>query len=225
MVALLVLLTIIVFLTVDHFVQRRRSQVVAAHEQAFLPVSPSFELTSYRTPAGVYFDPGHTWLFLEETGIARVGINEFAQALVGSIDDIATLAVGEEVHRGDILATLWHGDRSATFRSPIDGVVSEINADLLHRGGLHGAEPYTAAWLYKITPRDTSTFPERMHLGEEAKRWLKRELRRLKVFLATVAPEHPVLGQTMQDGGLPAAGLIDHLQEAEWNKLHEKFFG
>jgi hypothetical protein len=64
-----------------------------------------------------------------------------------------------------------------------------------------------------------------MQLGTEAKQWLSREVRRLKVFLATIAPEHPVLGQTMQDGGLPSNGLIDHLGDVEWSKLHERFFG
>jgi len=29
----------------------------------------------------------------------------------------------------------------------------------------------------------------------------------------------------MQDGGLPNAGLIDHLGEVEWTKLQERFFG
>jgi glycine cleavage system H protein len=224
MVALLVLLTIIGFLCVDYWIRRRRAEVVAS-EEALVSTPASFESVEYRAPAGVYFDPGHTWLFLEESGAAKVGLTDFAQAVIGKVDHIATLPVGEKVSKGDVLVKLYHGERTAEFRAPVDGVVGEINNELLQSGTLRGREPYTAGWLYKITPSDTFKLPGRMHLGAEAKAWLNREVRRLKVFLATIAPEHPVLGQTMQDGGLPSTGLIDHLGDLEWNRLHERFFG
>jgi hypothetical protein len=61
-------------------------------------------------------------------------------------------------------------------------------------------------------------------LGTAAKEWLRREASRLKVFLSTVSPEHPVLGPTMQDGGLPGYGLIDFIEEDDWKTLQGKFF-
>jgi hypothetical protein len=61
-------------------------------------------------------------------------------------------------------------------------------------------------------------------MGKNASEWLKREARRLRVFLATIAPEHPVLAQTMRDGGMPYSGLVDYLGDDEWNKLRESFF-
>ena len=63
-----------------------------------------------------------------------------------------------------------------------------------------------------------------MMLGQKASEWLKREARRLRVFLSTIAPEHPVLAQTMQDGGMPCAGLVEFLGEDDWYKLTKTFF-
>jgi len=179
---------------------------------------------SYRTPAGVYFDPGHTWLFMEESGTVKVGVNEFAQSIVGQVDRFTTLPEGKRVRKGEVLLKLWHGERCATFRSPVDGVVGDVNVVSLNRARENSA-PYTDRWLYRITPDDVTRLPHRMHLGEDARNWLSREVQRLKVFLATIAPEHPVLGATMQDGGLPSDGLIDHLSDLEWEKLQERFFG
>jgi hypothetical protein len=64
-----------------------------------------------------------------------------------------------------------------------------------------------------------------MLLGRSAREWLDREVERLRVFLATITPRHPVLGDTMQDGGLPVAGLTEYLDESGWQKLRERFFG
>jgi glycine cleavage system H protein len=224
MVALLVLLTILVFITVDYFVQRRRAAAVVAVGPVPFTVA-MLDRAEYRTPLGVYFDPGHTWVYLEESGTARLGIDEFAQTIAGKIDRIDARPVGETVRKGDVILKIHHGGRAMAFRAPFDGVVKSVNKDMLDRDNLLGVEPYTAAWLYKIAPTDTSSFAQRMHLGSEAKQWLYHEVQRLKVFLATVAPMHPVLGTTMQDGGAPSADLIDQLDDAAWNKFKERFFG
>jgi len=167
MVALLVLLTVLVFLTIDYFVQRGRSEVPVEVQGSKVS---SMEPLSYRTPAGVYFDTGHTWLFLEESGEAKIGVNEFAESVVGKIDRFTTIPEGKPVRRGDMILKLWHGGRCATFRSPVDGVISEINTEALAQNARPGAEgKYTDRWLYRVTPEDVSQFPRSMHIGSDAK--------------------------------------------------------
>lgn len=229
MVALLVLLSILCFLTVDYLVQRRQTAAVAVAQMArpagavSAMAHPAAQLR-YRTPNGVFFDPGHTWLFLEESGSARIGINDFAQSILGKVDSVQTRALGDMVKKGDVLLKLRHGDRTATFRAPVDGVIEDVNSELLESHEMYGAEPFSAGWVYRIKPASTTAFQKSLLLGESAKDWLSREVQRLKVILATVAPANPVLGQTLQDGGLPAYGLIDFLNETEWKQIQEKFF-
>ncbi len=224
MVALLVLLTILIFFTVDYLVERRRADAGAEMKDALAP-AVQFTPADFRTPHGVYFDPKHTWLYLEESGTARGGVNEFAQSIVGSIDHIDVRSVGDRVREGEVIVQFHHGDRVATFRAPVDGTVKEINTEFLKRPELRGVEPYTSAWLYRIRPDDTSSVPKKLHLGWDAKQWLNREVQRLKVFLSTIAPDHPILGRTMQDGGLPSGGLSEYLNDDDWSKLNETFFG
>jgi glycine cleavage system H protein len=229
MVALLVVLTILVFLTADYFLQRAHrvhalgADGSAASEEERRPVG-FFGRPGYRVPQGVFFDAGHTWLHLEESGVAKVGINDFAQAVVGDVDEIITRAPGEQVRKGDTIIELRHGERAVAFRSPVDGVVREINEEMLDREEILSVEPQSAAWICRIRPDDPGAVLGGMMIGATAKDWLEREVARVKVFLSTIAPEHPVLGHTMQDGGLPGYGLIDFLDDVEWKKLHEKFF-
>jgi len=224
MVALLVLFTVLVFLTVDYFLQRRTA---AAPVPSPLPTkSRRHELApDYRTPAGVFFHPAHTWMFLEESGTVKLGINDLAASVIGKIDGITTRKAGDHVRQGEVLFTLSHGDRTATFRAPVDCVISGFNPEQVTNPTLSGKPAFTDAWLCRITPDDSTDFSRAAHLGARARQWLNREVQRLKVFVATTVPEHPVLAQTMQDGGLPAPGLIDELSDDEWKKLHEGFFG
>jgi len=78
--------------------------------------------------------------------------------------------------------------------------------------------------MYRIRPESTSETLRHLLLGGAAQEWLGREVQRLKVILSTIVPKNPVLGETLQDGGLPAWGLIDYLNEAEWKQVQEKIF-
>lgn len=225
MVALLVVLTILVFLTVDYFLQKRHAAVAALTSMVPERSAPVgfFGRAGYRVPQGVFFAPGHTWLHLEESGTARLGVNDFAQSIVGDIDEMITREPGETVRKGDTILQIRHGDRAVAFRSPVDGVIRDVNPDVVGRHEILSMEPQSASWIYRIKPDDTSSMLDGMMLGTAAKEWLRREASRLKVFLSTIAPEHPVLGATMQDGGLPGYGLIDFMDDSEWNTVREKF--
>ncbi len=226
MVALLILLTILVFMTLDYFVQHRRgvAEARAGLQPGALLSRHEPAQISYRVPRGVFFSPGHTWLYLEESGTARVGINDLAQSVVGRITSAGARAAGDHVLKGDPIVELRHDHRTVTFRAPVDGVIEEINTDLLQRHDYRGLEPFSAAWLYRIRPKVPSTALRDLLLGDAAKEWLGREVQRLKVILAMIAPSDPLLGATLQDGGLPAWGLIDLLSEPEWQQVRETFF-
>lgn len=227
MVALLVILTFLIFLTVDYVVQHRRARLAGVKEREPLPqrLTDFRPLPIPRAPTGVYFAPGHTWMYLEPSGTARAGVTDFARYVLGDVDAAEARAIGESVRRGDVLLRLQRGSRTATFRSPIDGTIEKVNMAPAKDLDVDQSKPYTDSWIYKIRPRETSDIPRFALLGEVAKKWLTHEVERLKVFLATTATETGPLGWTLQDGGFPATGLIDTLNESDWKKLEEKFFG
>lgn len=226
MVALLVVLTILLFVTIDYFVQRRRglASVSELLSETVDRTRDLFGRGGYRVPNGVFFDPGHTWMFLEETGTARVGIDDFAQALVGDFESIEAAPEGREIHKGEVMVTLNHRNRSVPFRSPVDGVIERVNTDLLARKELLSVEPQVDSWLFRIRPTNPPEVTQGLMIGQTAREWLSREIGRMKVFLSTLAPQNMAVGTSMADGGLPAYGLIDYLSDDEWTQVEHSFF-
>jgi glycine cleavage system H protein len=236
MVALLFLVTVAAFLTVEYVARRRRgrrarganvSPTASTREAARVSYDPYDDPTAvvssvFRLPDGVFFGPGHTWVFLEESGTARVGVDDFARSLLGSIDRVVSHHAGQEVSRGDVVLTLHHGNRWLPVRSPIEGMVEDVNASFAGRRPPGPNDSVSGEWLYRIKPNDTAAQLGGLHLGSAAREWIGREVDRLKVMLATLRPGDPVLGATMQDGGSPVWGLCDHLTDEEWRQIQNK---
>src|SRR5689334_4691882 len=122
MVALFVILTVVVCLSVDSVIQWRRARREAAQAALASELVATYAFDDLSIPAGVYLDSGHTWVQLETEGAAYVGADRFAESLLGRIDAVELPEVGREVHRGEPLFSLVQGERVADFVAPIDGV-------------------------------------------------------------------------------------------------------
>ena len=120
MVAIFVVATIIVFFVIDYFVQRAEKNKVA---QA-VPVSTKAQFV---IPKGYFFGKGHTWIELLSGNLARIGLDDFSQKIIGRIDDIAFAPGGKEIAKGDKLFTVQQGEKSLSFCAPISGKIISFN--------------------------------------------------------------------------------------------------
>lgn len=234
MVALFVILTIILFLTVDYFVQRtevrkalagaavRKPLLTEVLEPKIATVGLSYPID--RIPKGLFFDPGHTWLQLEPSGALRVGADMLPVTVLGGLEKIDLRAAGTEVRRGDPIVTLRRGERSLTLRAPVDGVIDEVNDEVRAEPSRLRLDPFGEGWLCKVTPKRLAASLRRTHVGEEALAWIKNEIGRVRDFMAPLAQQGALVGATLQDGGLPVEGLAEHLDEGTWTKFIDEFF-
>jgi len=230
MVALLVLLTIILLLTVDWMVQRREARKAAVSPVPVLglavtpePTRPTVPLD--RVPPGVFVGEGHAWVQIHPSGALRLGSDRFASTLLGGVDALRVRPAGTEIQRGDPIATMRRGGREITLRSPVDGVVTEVNVDAQERPNRVRDDAFGGGWLCWIQPKHLSDAVRGLRIGEEAVDWTRRELRRLGEFLATSAVPIPEpVGATLQDGGLPLEGIASILADDRWEELEGRFF-
>src|SRR6185369_17569091 len=139
MVALFVILTIVVCVMADSVVQWTKAKKEAGAHARENKI-PAYAFEDVTTPAGVFLDPGHTWVHLAHSGAAHVGLDAFARKVVGRIDGVELPAVGEEVHRGDKLFAIRQGERTASFQSPVDGVVTTVGEALARHPEAIGAD-------------------------------------------------------------------------------------
>jgi glycine cleavage system H lipoate-binding protein len=231
MVAILVVLTIVLFVVADLILQRvraRRASAVPARPweaRAADLLFPSLQPERFALPGGLFFHPGHTWVNLLFSGQAKVGVDDFVQRLLGKVDAITLPPVGVEIKEGQPFVAFRQGGRTAMLAAPIDGVVCAVNTELTKAPGLLKRDPYTRGWLVALQPRDLTADMSRLVVGDKALDWLRRELARFQDFLReTVAMQRDVLvGVTAADGGLTADGLLERLDEERWTEFQSRF--
>ena len=234
MVAILVVLTIVLFIGADLLVQwsrRRRGVQVAPIKTRVAGAAdvllPGLQPERFALPGGLFFHPAHTWANLLFSGQIKVGVDDFLQKLFGRIDAVTLPPVGTEVKQGQPLMSIRQGGRVAMLPAPVDGVVCAINGELAKSPNLLRREPYTRGWLVALRPTDLTADLSRLAIGEGAFRWLKSELSRFEEFLQGIMAVHQdaLVGATAADGGLSPDGLLERLDEESWKAFQSKFLG
>lgn len=225
MVAILVLLTILGFLTVDFLVERRRAHLAPAAAPAVVPRPPSVRVPVdvAALPAGVFDGPGHAWMELRPSGAVRLGADRIPLTLLGGVDSIETAPAGSVLHRGDTAAVLRKGEREVKLRTPVDGVVTAVNSDLAGRPDSLTERPFGSGWLVSVAPKDLGGAIRRMFISDGAAAWMRRELARMRDLLVGLG-DGALAGATLPDGGLPVAGLAARLSDDDWRALTDALF-
>jgi len=222
MVVLLVLFTILTFLTVDYFVQRSARRRTVDEGVLERRPTPALAYGTLRPPADVFLSPGHAWLRLEPAGTVRVGADRLAPALLGGIARSDIRPRGTRVHRGEPIATLERDGRSVTLRSPVDGIVSEVNSEAVRSPGVLGEDPYGDGWIARLEPIGLEKALGGLRVAREAAAWMRDELRRLRDLLFEGSPQ---LAATLPDGGFPVDGVAHRLDAMTWSRVADDVFG
>ena len=225
MVVLLVILTVAVLLAVEFAIHLRRKR---EQEKATAPVSWSGLETAIppfrRSPAGLFYHSGHTWAHLDPSGEANVGIDDFAQGIIGEIERIELPVPGTKLRQGEKAFTLVQKNKKIDFVSPLDGFVRSVNESVNPDTGLVKQHPYTKGWLFSIQPSNLIHNLKRLRVGAEALVWLEKEVKRFVEFLALHSARPQEVGVTMHDGGLHIDGVVEKIDGELLQLLMKKFF-
>ncbi len=112
-------------------------------------------------PENVKYTNSHEWIS-EESGIATIGLSDFAQDAMGDIVFINLPAVGDAVTAGESFADVESVKAVAEVFSPVSGTVESVNEELLDNPALVNEAPYDA-WLIRV-----SDISERVELMDAA---------------------------------------------------------
>jgi glycine cleavage system H protein len=211
MTVLLFIATIIIFLTIDYFV--RRKKVVAIASQ------PLHKAIPMRTPAGIFFTKSHTWLSLFPSGKVQLGIDDFLARMFSKPQITLLKNNGEPVTKGEPILRVSEGKNEVLVRSPIEGTIDNANVSLAVNPSILSDALFSEGWAYMIKPTRTSDL-RAFYLGEDTRVWLREEMGRLRDFFAHLAAPTPAF---MQDGGLPAGGIMDNLNPEQCKKFENEF--
>ncbi len=170
---------------------RRQARIESATPpQVHMVTASSGELDSRRVinvPGGVFVSPQHTWVGVEITGEARVGLDDLALKTLGEIEEIRFPERGARVRRGDPLFSVRRGDRELGFPSPLSGRVLQVHHDLAYHLDLLLLRPFQMGWICAIEPSELSVDLEALRLGADALDWYEEEIARLRRGLGETA--------------------------------------
>jgi glycine cleavage system H protein len=175
-------------------------------------------------PMGIFFSKNHTWAFLEKSGSARTGLDDFLLHVTGDVSVSCLKKQGEKVNRGEIMAEIIQNGKTLRIVSPLSGTIVEKNPGLNEQGIMEG-DPYDKAWIYRIMPaawiEETSSYL----LAENARAWFRREIERFRDLMAEYfrqsIPGNPML--VLQDGGELLDRPLAELPDEAWHIFEKSF--
>src|ERR1700741_4837048 len=159
MTVLLVLLTFVTFLLIDHFHSRKvviQPALQPAKHPAPHRLAPSL-VGGFQVPEKLRYHPGHTWALSESPSLIRVGMDEFASKLTGKIERITLPQRGQWIRQGQKIWSVHRDGVCVDMVSPIEGSVADINENAVRDPELARKDPYGEGWLERGNAPDPKT--------------------------------------------------------------------
>jgi glycine cleavage system H lipoate-binding protein/ABC-type phosphate transport system substrate-binding protein len=187
--------------------------------------SKSMNENSFKTPNGLYFDKTHTWTFMEENGMVKMGVDDFLQHITGPLSKIVMRNPGEKIKKGDSILTLIQDGKQLMVKAPVSGVIAEINEDLNINSEYINKSPYNQGWIYKIEPSNWLREIQFMSMAQNYRNWLKDEFVRLKDFIAGSVNVSSLRYESvvLQDGGEITDNVLSKMGPEVWEDFQTKF--
>ena len=207
MVVLLVLLTVLGCIGVNMALRRKGKAADARAVREPVALFPS--QTAQELPGGLFVHSGHTWAKLDSTGAVQVGLDGFAQGILGRVDRFELPPDGATLRQGDPAFAVLQGGKRIEFVSPVDGVVCAVNERINVDPAAARKEPYEKGWAFMIRPSNLSQNLKKLRIGAEAAAWLDREARSFTEFLSLHRAVPVEVGATLPDGGIHVEGIIE----------------
>jgi glycine cleavage system H protein len=171
----------------------------------------------FNIPERVYFHPGHAWARLETPGVMAVGVDDFAQHLVGRIGGLVLPKPGQALRAGQRAIALRADGKAVDMLAPVTGRVVAVNDAALEHPDMINNDPYGRGWLMKVQVPRTASAVKSLLSGQAAREWIDGVSQQL---MQTMSPE---LGQLCQDGGLPVHGIARAIDEEHWDEIARRF--
>jgi glycine cleavage system H protein len=219
MTVILVLVTFSIFILLDWVVNRRKvPQVVAARAHSVSSLLEPAYVEGFMVPEQLSYHPGHSWALQERRNLVRVGMDEFAAALVGHIERIELPKPGQWIRQGQRVWSLFRDGQKTEMVSPTEGEVIEINPEVVAHPELLRTDPYGKGWLALIHVPDEESTARNLIPKGMVRIWMREAVGRL------YARQPQLAGAVAADGGLPAEDLLESLPDANWKQVTGEFF-
>ena len=165
-----------------------------------------------------YYHQGHSWVNPGKDGTARVGIDDFAQKLIGKPGKLNLPAIGTRLSQGEKGIQVEIDGNNIDFLSPVDGEVVAVNENVINSPELINQDPYDEGWLIKVKSDRLGVNLKNLLRGNIARAWIEDTVNKLSTSISRN------YGVVLQDGGTITNGFIKELAPDNWQQVAGEFF-
>ena len=171
---------------------------------------------------GIFYDQAHVWLRVEDQGNVRVGLDDFAQKILGRVYAVALPHEGIRLQKGQHCWIVTHKAGETSLTIPTSGVVLEVNWKLQQCPSLLNRDPFGAGWAFLIKPTDLRTGLSDLFYGSRAAAWHRAETEKL-YSLINKASEAATGVLALPDGGTLKKDFLSELSAEQSRELIRAF--
>ncbi len=102
----------------------------------------------------VKYTKSHEWVSVDGSGLATVGISDYAQGALGDVVFVDLPAVGTVAKATGEVAVVESVKAASDIYSPVSGEVVEVNTALQGSPDLINSSPLGEGWLYRLKLSD-----------------------------------------------------------------------
>jgi len=171
----------------------------------------------YLVPRDYYIHRGHGWARVEYGGRVRIGLDDFGNRLVGTVDKFRLPSLGTRFKLSDESFILAREGEEAGVRAPLSGVVTAVNQKLLDYPACAHDDPYSAGWVMLLDPVELKGDLKELYFGVDSVKFVESEAERLLSMITDDPQRAAALG------GEPLPDIYGSFKEIGWNKLVKSF--
>lgn len=173
----------------------------------------------FHVPDGFHFHRGHTWALPESSNVVRVGMDDFAQKLLGRPARVVLPSPGTQLEQGERGWRLEVAGKSIEMLAPVRGEVLAVNHAVLAAPEILDRDPYNDGWLIRVRVPSTDTAMKNLLSGPLATAWMEDAAGRLERRMSASD-----IGVALADGGVPRAGFARELSPDGWEGIAAEHF-
>ena len=181
-----------------------------------------FKSSEFSIPGGVFIAETHTWAMVEHEGTVKVGMDDFANKLIGKIDDIDFPNLGMQVQKGQALFSVKQGNRKIPFNSPITGRVTKINNRLKEEPEELEMSSYHSNWICILDADNLDTELSNLKIGNSAVAFFQDDLEKMKELMKNMVKREK--DGTEIDSDELYLGAMENLEDNNYDKIVNEFF-
>jgi CheY-like chemotaxis protein/glycine cleavage system H lipoate-binding protein len=175
----------------------------------------------FQIPGGVFISEGHCWVSVIEDGSVKVGIDDFAKKIVGSIDTIELPNPGMVVKKGQLLFTVKQGLRNLSFNSPVSGKVKEVNKFINDDIKSLDVTTYDINWICEIDADELDIELPKLKIGKSAVSFYQGDIERLRELKKKQKKGKET---ESEPDDVIYSGEMEKMDDTDWKRFSEEFF-